>query len=192
MKLPRKQPWPQPHPYRAVRCDVIVEFLALPKHYRDELMEELEKPRSEQVLTVDHVLEASRGAEALAKREIISNETAAELVEAVIDKFRNRVEKNTTAPRHLPAIARAVERGDVGEAIVRRAVARIIQQPTYTVERAFQDIGAEPKSRKAIGDLVDRSISQIDSHIERGFKLDAQTTEKLKLLMKRIRELLAS
>ena len=167
-------------------------ILALPKQYRDELMEELEKPRSEQILTVDHVLEASRGAEALAKREIISSEIATDLVEAVIDKFRNRVEKNTTAPRHLPAIARAVERGDVSATVVRRAVDRIIHQPGYTVERSYQDIGAEPESRKAIGDLVDRSISQINDHIERGFTLDEQTIEKLKILVKRIRELLAS
>src|SRR5262249_16320059 len=46
-------------------------LLGLPADYRDELMRELELPRAEQVLTVDVVLEATRGAAALRKREVL-------------------------------------------------------------------------------------------------------------------------
>src|SRR5260370_3304853 len=45
-------------------------LLDLPKSYRDELMAELEKPKSEQKLTVDVVLAATRGAAALQQRYV--------------------------------------------------------------------------------------------------------------------------
>jgi ParB/RepB/Spo0J family partition protein len=167
-------------------------ILALPAMYQDELMAELEKPRSEQILTVDHVLEASRGSEALLSRGIISEEVADKLTNAIVDKFRLKTERNTVAPRHLPAIARAVQRGDVDAATVRRIVTRIISQPAYTVERAFQDIGAEPESRKAIGSLADRIVALIDDHVDRGFAIDDSTGDKLRTLAARIRRLLAN
>lgn len=165
-------------------------ILALPQAYKNELMQELEKPRPDQVLTVDHVLEASRGAKSLVKRSIISGETGEKLTAAIVEKFRSKIEKNTTAPRHLPAIARAVMRGDVEQQIVQKAVNKIISQTNYTVERAFQDIGAEPESQKAIGSLAERVMSQLDEHVERGFSLDDQTKDKLRSLARRIRRLL--
>ncbi len=166
-------------------------ILALPSHYQVELMAELEKPRSEQVLTVDHVLEATRGADALLKRNIISEAVAEDLTSAIVEKFRSRKEKNTTAPRHLSEIARAVSRGDVDAAVVRRVISRVISNVTYTVEKAFEDIGAEPQARKTLGDLADRVLAQLDDHIEKGFSIDATVGTKLNRLAKRIREILA-
>ena len=40
------------------------KLLGLPEEYRKILLAELEKPRSQQVITVDHVIEATKGAEA--------------------------------------------------------------------------------------------------------------------------------
>ena len=47
------------------------KLLGLPKHYHDELLSELEKPKSKQRLTVDQVLESTRGVESLVKRGIL-------------------------------------------------------------------------------------------------------------------------
>jgi len=63
-------------------------------------MEELTKPREEQALTVDHVLEATRGASALAKRGVITDEEGEEeLRRAVVDKFKSQVATSTVEPR---------------------------------------------------------------------------------------------
>jgi ParB family chromosome partitioning protein len=51
------------------------KLLALPESYREDLLKELDKPRSEQVLTVDHVLEATMAASLLRKRGIVDDKT---------------------------------------------------------------------------------------------------------------------
>ena len=96
------------------------KLLALPKKYKNMLMKELEKPRAEQKISVDHVLEATKGAEALLKRDIIDKSQLDELRQAIIKKFRSNVIKNTVAPRKLALIARAVDRGDIDKKQVRK------------------------------------------------------------------------
>ncbi len=115
------------------------QLLALPQEYRDELMEELEKPREEQVLTVDHVLEATRGASALAKRGVIeSGEEEEELRRAVVDKFKTEVLTSTVEPRLLARMARAVEREEISPRVAQRAVERIIHEPGYSIQQAYK------------------------------------------------------
>lgn len=114
-------------------------MLALPEHFRNELMEEGEKPRSEQKLTVDHVLEATRGAKALRQRGVIDHVVEARLTEAVVDKFREGTLKSTVEPRQLARMARAVEREEVQPRTVSRVVDRLIEDPAYTITAAFND-----------------------------------------------------
>lgn len=114
-------------------------MLALPQHFQDELLSEGEKPRSEQRLTVDHVLEATRGAQALRKRSVIDVSTERALTEAIVEKFRQGTLTSTVEPRQLAKMARAVEREEISPPAVRAVVRRIIEDPAYTIRRAFDD-----------------------------------------------------
>jgi ParB/RepB/Spo0J family partition protein len=114
-------------------------ILDLPNRFKKELMEELEKPRSSQVLTVDHVLEAVRGANSMVKRDVIDGDQEAKLAESLVDKFRRSVLKSTVEPRLLPKMARAVERGDLTRRRARNAVDKLISDPGYTVAQAYRD-----------------------------------------------------
>jgi ParB family transcriptional regulator, chromosome partitioning protein len=112
-------------------------LLRLPKSYLDELMLELKKPRSQQVITVDHALEATRRAAALRKRHLIDAKEEDELRRAILTKFRSKVIDNTVAPRQLARIARAVEREEGPMAVARRVTKKLIEDPAYSIKDAF-------------------------------------------------------
>ena len=144
-----------------------MRILALPEAYRSELMDELEKPRSEQTLTVDNILESVRGSESLRKREIISEEEEAILSEALIEKFRRKVLGSTVEPRLLPKMSRAVERGDVTITAARSAVRRLISDPQYTVEQAYARVVEVADFAHAIETQAERLSNKLDDLVAR-------------------------
>lgn len=157
-------------------------MLALPSHYLDELMQEGEKPRAQQTLTVDHVLEATRGAQALRKRGIVDEETEERLTSAIVEKYRSGVIRNTVEPRQLARIARAVGRDELSQRTAIRVTQRIISDPKYSIEHAFQDsvarvdrehtieqqvrrlslkLGEELDSRAGLGDKLSEALGEL-------------------------------
>lgn len=89
------------------------KLLSLPESYIKMLMEELMKPRSQQILTVDHVLEATAAASSLRKRGVVDDVGENVLRSSIVDKFKSGVIDSTVAPRKLARLARAVEREEV-------------------------------------------------------------------------------
>jgi ParB family chromosome partitioning protein len=147
------------------------KLLDLPQQYRDQLMLELEKPRSEQMLTVDHVLEATRGAAALLKRDVISTSDEPKLVEALIDKFRSKVVDNTVAPRMLARIARSVEREEISKESASTIAQKLIQQPDFSIEQAFTDSVESFDFEHTVEQLSERLMGNLLLHRERGYPL---------------------
>jgi cysteinyl-tRNA synthetase len=138
-------------------------LLSLPEDYREELMEELNKPREEQILTVDHVLEATRGASALAKRGVIDDvDGEEELRRAVVDKFKSQVATSTVEPRLLARIARAVERDEVSRKTARREIRKIVNNPSYTVQQAFRNSVEAVDYSHQTEQLADRLKSRLE------------------------------
>ena len=115
------------------------KLINLPDSYRQELLDELEKPKSKQILTVDHVLEATTAASLLRKQDIVSESGEDDLRQAIISKFKTGTIINTVAPRKLARLARAVDRGEVSLGGARSVVSKIIRVPTYTIDRAFEE-----------------------------------------------------
>jgi ParB family chromosome partitioning protein len=144
-------------------------LLGLPDSYRAELMGELEKPRSQQVLTVDHVLEATKGAAALRKRAVVDDRGEEDLRRAIIDKFRSRTITNTVAPRQLARIARAVERDEVPVSVATRVTRKLIDDPNYTIDQAFSASVEQVDFEHSLEQLVERLEAKLDEHEERGY-----------------------
>jgi ParB family transcriptional regulator, chromosome partitioning protein len=164
------------------------KLLSLPIALRDELMAELEKPRQNQEITVDQVLEATKGAEALRKKSVINVKEEEELRSALIDKFRKKVIINTVSPRKLVKIARAVERNDVTESNARKAITRLKNNPTYTIDQAFQDTVEQEDYEHGTEQLAERLISRLEEHNQRGYKLPEALLIILKRLAKYIKQ----
>lgn len=166
------------------------QLLALPEKYRSELMQQLELPRSEQVLTVDHVLEATKGAAALRSRDIIDVSQEEHLRRAIVDKFKDRVETNTVAPRQLMRIGRAVDREQVSPTTARRVAERLIADPKYTIEEAFQSTVEGIDHQHGSTQLAERLMMRLDEQVDRSFELDDELRGALQRLRDRIEHLL--
>jgi ParB/RepB/Spo0J family partition protein len=167
-------------------------ILELPDKFRSELMRELEKPRSKQVLTVDHVLEAVRGAGSMAKREVIDQRQETRLTESLVDKFRHQVLTSTVEPRLLPKMARAVERGDLTARRARNAVERLIDDPAYTVVQAYKDTVETADFEHGSVQIIERLILRLEDHRQRHSQISDELRMSLAQLQKLIRALLAS
>lgn len=165
------------------------KLLALPQIYHKELMAELEKPRSKQTLTVDHVLEATKGASALRKRSIVDDRGEERLRRAVVEKFKVGVIHNTVAPRQLARIARAVERNEVSVETARSVVDRLITDDGYTIDEAFRDSVERVDFEHGIEQLATRLVDRLAEHDEHGYDLGDSlraTLRRLKRIVDRL------
>lgn len=164
------------------------KLLRLPTEYRQELLAELNKPRSQQVLTVDHVLEATAGAEALLKREILTEQQVEPLRRAIVEKFKTGVIDNTVAPRKLANLARAVERKEVSVANARAAVAKLIKLPSHTIQDVYEATVESADLEHGIEQLAVRLADKLDGLSARGIRLSERVRATLKILGAKIRE----
>ncbi|HEX2051059.1 MAG TPA: ParB/RepB/Spo0J family partition protein [Actinomycetota bacterium] len=162
------------------------KLLNLPEHYRQELMAELERPRSEQKITVDHVLEVTNAATSLRKRAIISATEEDQLRRALLDKFRSGAIVNTVAPRKLARMARAVEREEIAVSTAKRAVRRLISDPTYTIDQAFQATVEQVDFEHGLELLIDRIAARLEEHEEREYEVG----ESLRSAIRRLKRVL--
>lgn len=162
------------------------KLLALPYYYREELLAELEKPRSQQTLTVDHVIETTAGVEALQKRSIISEAEAEPLRQAIIQKFRAKIIDNTIAPRKLANLARAVEREEISVEAARKSVQKLQSRPDYTIQQVYEETVEQADLEHSIDQLADRLIQKLDDLTHREISLSTKTITVLQRLARSI------
>ena len=146
------------------------KLLALPLHYRNDLLAELEKPRHEQKLTVDMVLETTRGVESLRKRGIIEEREEEPLRQALIGKFQSNVIRNTVAPRKLARLARGVERGEVSMKTARRVVSKLETDSSYSIDTAFRQSVEQVDYEHGIEQMGVRLLQRLEEHRGRGYE----------------------
>lgn len=145
------------------------KLLKLPLDYRKELLEELNKPRSMQVLTVDHVIETGGGVDALVKKGIVSESEAEPLRRAIVQKFRTKVIDNTVAPRKLTNLARAVERKEVSMAAAKRSINRLLVEPLYSIDQAYLETVERADFEHGIEQLTLRLLAKLEELRERNY-----------------------
>jgi ParB family transcriptional regulator, chromosome partitioning protein len=162
------------------------KLLALPIHYRTELLAELEKPRSQQSLTVDHVIETTAGVEALQKRNIIEASEVEPLRQAIIQKFREKIIDSTVAPRKLSNLARAVEREEVSIAIARKSILKLQTKPSYTIKDVYEETVEQADLEHGVDQLANRLMLKLEELTERDVELSTKTIEVLQRLARAI------
>lgn len=167
------------------------KLLTLPADEVDELMREAEKPQSLQIIRVDQVLEATKAAEALRKRKIVSLEEETALRGALIEKFKTKKIKNTVEPRKLAKLARAVERQEVTPATARREVRRLISDHEYTVAAAFERsvgrIDYEHTLEKQIANLAEKLRADLDEGNSLGPSVTTLLVDLARLIQRVVR-----
>ena len=163
--------------------------IALPKKYKDILLREGELPRSDQKVTVDHVLEAVRGTSALRKRDLIDGKQESHLVSSIISKYQTGVIKNTVEPRLLAKIARAVDRRDVSRPKVHRLIDKLISEPEYSIENAFNDSIARIDVEHGLEQQVVRLAERLEAEAAARSEIGESLRVALKQLSLTIRRL---
>jgi ParB family chromosome partitioning protein len=167
------------------------KLINLPDSYRQELLDELEKPKSKQILTVDHVLEATTAASLLRRQKIVSESGENDLRQAIVDKFKSGTIINTVSPRKLARLARAVDRGEVNLSVARSVVNKIIRVPAYTIDRAFQESVEQVDFEHGIEQQIERVTKLLSEHQDRSYMLSPALADSLKRLAKKIREIIS-
>lgn len=167
------------------------KLIALPIKYRNLLLAELEKPRAEQEISADHILEATKGAEALRKRKLISQNDEDRLREVILDKYKSKVINNTVAPRKLVRIARAVERGDVTSDAAKKVITRLIGDSQFSIDDAYQNVAHTAELEHHSEQLVDRVTSSLEEYVKLKRDITSRFRSRLENLEQLIRKLLA-
>lgn len=162
------------------------KLLNLPREYRRELLHELEKPRSQQSLTVDQVIETTAGVEALQKRGVIEEADAEPLRRSILQKFRDGIIVNTVAPRKLANLARAIERGEVTVPAARRALEKLKNSENYTIEDVYLQTVERADLEHALEQLAGRLETKLDDLVARGMSLSDKTKDVLRALRRAI------
>jgi ParB/RepB/Spo0J family partition protein len=163
------------------------KLLGLPPEYIDELLAELEKDPTEQSLRVDQVLEATKASELLRKSEVIDKPKEEKLRRAIVNKFRIGLINNTTAPRKLTRLARAVRRGEVSKPEAESVIDRLITDKRYDIDDAFRDSVEKVDFEHSLEQLVGRVIALMEEHRARGYSLGPSLREALEALRRTIR-----
>ncbi len=167
------------------------KLLALPNHYKDMLMKELEKPRSQQQITVDHVLEATAAGRALVNRDIIVTTSFEEKFrQAIIAKFRTGVITSTVDPRKFSRLARAVDRDEISLEEAVRVTKKFVKNKTYSIRELFEDTVEEFDFQHSVEVLVDRVEGRVTEIVEREFEVSEALRERLVNLRRLISKLL--
>jgi hypothetical protein len=168
------------------------KILALPKSLRRELLGELEKPRGEQKLTVDHVIEAMDGASRLAKAEVVPKTDTTALVKVIVDKFRSQVLTSTVEPRKLSRIARAVERNEISADKVRKEIARFTSSPKTTINQVFERTVEHADFSHGTEQLVSRSLTRLREIRSRNIEVSAEFRKTLEDFVAEAKAILGS
>jgi ParB/RepB/Spo0J family partition protein len=166
------------------------KILALPKSLRRELLGELNKPRAEQKLTVDHVIEAMDGVARLAKADIVEKSDTTALVKVVVDKFRSEVLTSTVEPRKLSRIARAVERKEIPASRVKREIDRFVSNPDTTINQVFERTVEQADFSHATEQLVGRSLNRLREIRSRNIEISPEFRKILEEFVSEVRAIL--
>lgn len=166
------------------------KLLALPEVYRKELLDELEKPRSEQVLTVDHVIEATTAASLLRRQEVVDERGEDRLRRAILKKFRSKVIKSTVDPRKLARLARAVHRDEVPLQLARKVVKKLVEIPTYDIDSAFRDSVEQVDFQHHLEQQVARLSQVLEEHRRRQYTVPPALARELENLRRAIRDVM--
>lgn len=166
------------------------KLLALPQAYIKMLLGELQKPRSQQKITVDHVLEATAAATALIKVGVLDEKREDDFRWSIIDKFRADVIKSTVDPRLLVRIARAVGRGEIAGKSAKNAVTKFISTKSRDIRSLYDGLVGDSATLHSAEQSVQRTISRLQGFAEGSVTPSESLLAELRELQKLIRRVL--
>lgn len=159
----------------------------LPNEYKEDMLDELKKPKSEQRLTEDLFIEMERALKTVdrALPGVIDNKDRVRKV--LIAKYESGVIPNRVHFRNVAKIARA-ERVSVSTRAATHALKKLFTPNNYSIDEAFRDSVSEAYSERDIGTNTKVLLEQLDSISAENIGRDLR--QMLDKLYRKLREIL--
>ena len=142
------------------RCRLLLD---LPQKYRDQLLKELELPKSKQRLSEDFFIEMERAIKTVQNRLPGSIKSVNAVRDVLIEKYRGGVIDNIVDFRKLAKIATSVRRMNVPEGDARHAVEQIISESKAGVAEIYEARFAFLYDEERLGKQVEGILIYLDS-----------------------------
>lgn len=131
------------------RCRLLME---LPPKYREDLLDELNKPKSQQKLTEDFFIEMERALTTVNRALPTVIQDKNRVRDVLISKYKAGIIKNITDFRSLAKIARA-EKVSADAKTATAVIREVFHKNEYSIEQAYNDSVSEAYSER---DLIAR------------------------------------
>lgn len=166
------------------RCKLLMN---LPERYKQQILAELERPKSKQKFTEDLFIEMERALTTVERSmpELIPNRDAVRKV--LLKKFRNGVIGNRVLFRDVARMARAEKvGGDVS--LAANELKKLFDDNNYSIEQAYQESVGVLYTERDIGTKVSALLGLLEGVDED--ELDDEVRGNLEVLLNRITSIL--
>jgi ParB family transcriptional regulator, chromosome partitioning protein len=159
----------------------------LPSKYKEDMLDELKKPKPEQKLTEDLLIEMERALKTVERAlpDVIDNKDRVRRV--LISKYQTGVIENRVHFRNVAKIARA-ERVSVSARAATHALKKLFTDNNYSIDAAFRDSVSEAYSERDIQTNAKALLDQLDSLATGAIRKEVRLV--LDKLYRRLREVL--
>ena len=166
------------------RCKLLME---LPQKYKDQILEELNKPKAKQKITEDLFIEMERALTTVkrAMPNVIPDKDAARRV--LLKKYKDGVINNRVRLRDIAKIARAERVGSDSD-LAAKELRRLFSDNTYSIEQAFSNSVGEAYKERDVGTRVASLLNLLEE--VKADELDDDLKSSLVKLAKRLEEIL--
>jgi ParB family chromosome partitioning protein len=162
-------------------------LMALPQQYKDQILTELRKPKSQQKYTEDLFIEMERALTTVQRSmpEVIPNRETVRRV--LLKKFSKGIINNRVLFRDVGKIARA-EKVGVDRSLGIRELKKLFTDNTYKIEQAYNNSVGEAYVERDLGTRIEGLLNLLDE--VDADELESDVVQKLNELTDRISRLL--
>lgn len=162
------------------RCRLLME---LPSKYREDLLDELNRPRSQQKLTEDFFIEMERSLTTVQRALPDTIDDKNRIRDVLISKYKSGTIRNITDFRSLAKIARS-EKVSVDKQDASLVIRRVFQKNNYSVEQAYKESVSEAYSERDLLTRVEGLTFKLDELNPES--IDDAVRAALRALLKRL------
>lgn len=166
------------------RCKLLID---LPDEYKDQILKELDKPKSQQRLTEDFFIEMERALKTVerAMPHLIKDKDIVRWT--LIDKYKRGTISNIVQFRMIAKIARA-EYVDADKRKARSVLSRLFEQNNYSIEQAYEESVSEAYAERDLITRIRSVIERLEQFEDE--ELDDDLRGALRALVRRATEIL--
>jgi ParB/RepB/Spo0J family partition protein len=165
------------------------KILRIPKDIQKDLLKNLDDTSTQNLLSVDQVIEAVDAADDLVEAKIVDASEARSVIDHVIEKFESKTISNTVEPRKIGKIARSVRAGDLALNAARASVRRFLSRKTMTIAALVSETierGEQQKSvERGLKAFEEKWLPVLEGHTD----LASDFRDRIKALIKRLQAL---